>query len=88
MKILAEPIDEIVKFTKGKAHPNPYKFRFTDEEHRNHEIKIDKIITVTESKLAGIQSIIYLCQSEIDGVAMLYELKYLVTDCKWILYKI
>ena len=85
MKILAEPIDAIVKFTKGKVHPVPYKFRFTDEEQRNHEIKIDKIITVTESKLAGIQSDIYLCQGGIDGVARLYELKNLVTDCIWIL---
>jgi hypothetical protein len=87
MKILSEPIDAIVKFTKGKEHPVPYKFRYADKEQRNHEVRIDKIITVTESKLGGIRSIIYLCQSKIDGVAMLYELKYLISDCRWELYK-
>lgn len=87
MKILSEPIDAIVKFTKGKGHPVPYKFRYADKEQLNHEIKIDKIVTITELKLAGIRSIIYLCQSKIDGIEMLYELKYLISDCKWELYK-
>jgi uncharacterized protein YbjQ (UPF0145 family) len=30
---------------------------------------------------------VYLCQSEVDGVAKLYELKYLISDCRWELYK-
>ena len=86
MKILAEPIDAIVKF-KGKEKPTPYKFRYSDKDENYHEIKIDKILMVEETKLAGIKSIIYLCQSEIEGVAKLYELKYIISDYRWELYK-
>jgi len=86
MKILAEPIDAIVKF-KGKEKPTPYKFRYSDKDEVYHEIKIDKILMVEETKLAGIKSIIYLCQSEIQGVAKLYELKYIISDYRWELYK-
>lgn len=86
MKILAEPIDAIVKF-KGKEKPAPYKFRYSDKEEVYHEIKIDKILMVEEIKLAGVKSIIYLCQSEIEGVTKLYELKYLISDYRWELYK-
>ncbi len=86
MKILAEPIDAIVKFI-GKDKPMPYKFRYADKEGLYHEIKIDKIIMVEEIKLAGIRAIVYCCQSSFSGEMRLYELKYLIADCRWELYK-
>lgn len=86
MKIVAEPIDAVVKF-KGKEKPTPYKFRYTDKEEICHEVKVDKILTVEETKLAGIRSIKYLCQSEIDGIVKRYELKYIISDYRWELYK-
>ncbi|MGI6727878.1 MAG: hypothetical protein ACOX4P_04895 [Anaerovoracaceae bacterium] len=87
MKILAEPIDTIVRF-KGKDKPKPYKFRYSDQDAVNHEIKIDKILKVEEIKIAGIKAYVYLCQSEIDGICKLYELKYFISECRWELYKI
>lgn len=42
---------------------------------------------IEETKVAGIKAFVYLCQSEVDGVAKLYELKYLISDCRWELYK-
>lgn len=86
MKILAEPIDAVVKF-KGKEKPIPYKFRYSDREEIIHEVKVDKILMSEETKLAGIRAYIYLCQSSIDGITKLYELKYLINDCRWELYK-
>lgn len=86
MKILAEPIDAVVKF-KGREKPIPYKFRYSDKEETIHEVKVDKILMSEETKLAGIRAYIYLCQSSIDGITKLYELKYLINDCRWELYK-
>lgn len=86
MKILAEPIEAVVRF-KLKEKPIPYKFRYSDKDGIYHEVKIDKILMVEETKLAGIRAIVYLCQSEIEGTAKLYELKYLVSDYRWELYK-
>lgn len=86
MRILSEPIDTIVKF-KGKEKPIPYKFRYADKKEIYHEIKIDKILMIEETKVAGIKAFVYLCQSEVNGIAKLYELKYLISDCRWELYK-
>lgn len=86
MKILAEPIDAIVKF-KGGEKPMPYKFRYCDGDGNSQEVKVDRIITCDESKIAGIRAFIYRCQSEVDGIEKLYELKYIVHDCRWELYK-
>lgn len=86
MKIVAEPIDAIVKF-KGKEKPIPYKFRYVDKDQVYHEIKVDKILTIEEAMLAGIRSIKYLCQSEIGDIIRLYELKYIISDYRWELYK-
>lgn len=86
MKILAEPIDAIVIF-KGKNKPKPFKFKYRDNNEVIHEIRIDKILQEEETKIAGIKAFIYRCQSEIDGVIKVYELKYRIDECKWELYK-
>jgi len=87
MKILSEPIDAIVRF-KGREKPIPYKFRYVDDDEVYQEIKIDKIITIEETKIAGIRSYIYRCQSQIKGVEKIYEIKYIIGECRWELYKI
>jgi hypothetical protein len=86
VKILAEPIDAIVKF-KGKEKPIPYKFRYSDAYGRLHEVKVDRILLCDEIKIAGIRAFVYRCQSLVNGVEKLYELKYIVSDCRWELYK-
>ena len=86
MKICSKPIDAFVKF-KGVEKPSPYKFRYLDEDEVYHEIKIDKVITIEETKIAGINSYVYRCQSQIKGIEKLYEIKYIIGECRWELYK-
>ena len=86
MKILAEPIDAIVKF-KGAERPIPYKFRYNDGDGTPHEVKVDQVLVCDETKLAGIRTLVYRCQSVVNGEAKLYELKYIIQDCRWELYK-
>lgn len=86
MKILSEPIDALVMF-RGKDNPRPHKFRYFDRDSLAHEIKIDKILQIDAKKTAGIRALVYRCQSEIEGIVVLYELKYLIEECRWELYK-
>lgn len=86
MKILAEPIEAAVWF-KSKEKPHPVKFRYCDREGLTRRVNVDKVISVEEVKMAGIRAFVYRCQSEIDGTMKVYELKYLVSDCRWELYK-
>lgn len=86
MKILAEPIEAAVWF-KSKEKPHPVKFRYSDSNGTVRKVNVDKIISIDEIKTAGIRAFVYRCQSEINGSMKLYELKYLVSDCRWELYK-
>ena len=86
MKILAKPIDTIVVFKEAKR-PMPYRFRVTEGDGRVLDIIVDKIFSIDEKKVAGIRSYIYRCQSIVDGIEKNYELKYILDDAKWQLYK-
>ncbi len=87
MKVVAQPIDAIVVF-KGKGHPLPYKFRYTDTYGESRVIYVGKILYVDERRLAGIDMLVYECQSTIDDADIRYQLKYFIVSCRWELYKI
>ncbi|MCF0150668.1 MAG: hypothetical protein HUJ80_04575 [Firmicutes bacterium] len=87
MRLVARPIDAIVIF-RGGEKPLPYKFRYTDDSGENREITVGKIILIEQVSIAGARSLVYDCQSLIDDIERRYQLKYMMTECKWILYKI
>ena len=87
MKVVAKPIDAIVVF-RGKNKPLPYKFRYTENGGESREVVVDRIILVEEQRIAGSKSLIYDCQSDIDDYERRYQLKYIIGDCRWELYKI
>lgn len=87
MKIVAKPVRMIAVFWPNEK-PIPYKFKLKEENGEYTTIKIDKIIYSHKSKIAGIETIIYACQSVIDGIEKRYELKYILATCRWELYKI
>ncbi len=43
---------------------------------------------IEESKMAGVRAFIYSCQSIIKNEEKRYELKYIVAECRWELYKV
>lgn len=86
MKVLMKPIEMIAWFTE-QGVPNPVKYRTTLDDETKVSIKVDRIITRDEEKLAGNRMLIYRCQSMICGIERLYELKYEINSCKWFLYK-
>ena len=87
MKVLARFIDTIVVF-RGENRPLPYKFRYKDDKGQSRELYVGKILLVEEQKVAGTRSFIYECQSEMDGEDRRYQLRYIVPECRWMLYKI
>jgi len=85
MKIVAKEIEMICHFSKKGITPLKFKYQCEDGDK---VIKVDKVISRTSEKLCGNIAIIFDCQSVIDGVEKLYQLKYLVSDMKWLLFKI
>lgn len=87
MKVLALPI-EMISYTNNKGDINPIRFRLQVENEPMQVIKIDKVIVKGVEKFAGNIMIVYKCQSLIDDATKLFEIKYEVATCKWVLYKI
>ena len=87
MKVLALPI-EMVSYTDNKGDIKPIRFRIQIGDEPIQVIKIDKVIVKETEKLAGNIMIVYKCQSLIDDTIKLFELKYELGTCRWILFKI
>jgi hypothetical protein len=86
MKVVCKPIDVIAWFEKdGKIHPIKFRIR---EDDFNQVIVIQKIRVVKTEKLAGNLMYVFECESEINGIIKIYEIKYEMATCKWILFKI
>lgn len=87
MKVIAKQI-EMVAWTDTKGNINPVRFKITNEDKSNSVVKIDKVICVEKEKLAGNNMLAFKCQSVINGLDKLYEIKYELSSCSWILFKI
>ena len=87
MKIIAKPI-EVVSWTDTKGNVNPVRFKITNDDESISVVKIDKVITVEKEKLAGNNMLVYKCQSVVNGADKMYEIKYELSTCKWMLFKI
>jgi len=87
MKVLALPI-EVISYTDNKGAIRPIRFRMQIDDELMQVIKIDKVLVKETEKLAGNIMIVYKCQSLIDNVIKLFEIKYEISTCKWILFKI
>lgn len=85
MKVVAKPI-EVIAWFKTDGVPKPLRFRINDNDSKI-VIKVDRIVQTDTEKLAGNQMIVFRCQSLINDVTKVYELKYELKTCKWILYK-
>jgi len=87
MKVLAQPI-EVISYTDSKGDIRPLRFRLQIEDEPLKVIKIDKIIFKQLEKFAGNPMLMFRCQSFEENVERVFEIKYELNTCKWILYKI
>lgn len=87
MKVVAQPI-EVISYTNDKGDVRPLRFRLQMENLAVRVIKIDKVILKETEKLAGNLMIVFRCESIINSTVRLFEIKYDLKTCKWMLYKI
>lgn len=86
MKVYMKPVKMIAWFTENGVL-TPVRYQMLDENKENITINIDRVMQREEEKLAGNRMMIFKCQSMIDGMERLYELKYELGSCKWYLFK-
>ena len=87
MKVVAKPI-EVISWTDLNGNMNPIRFKITKEDESSSVVKINKVISMDKEKLAGNIMLVFKCQSVINEIERLYEIKYELSTCKWMLFKI
>lgn len=71
--------------TRGKLHP--LRIRFEGEDHALHRMDIDRVVSVQEVALVGVEAIIFLCRA-MDGERFrLFELRYNIRSHDWLLLR-
>ena len=86
MKVLSQNIEVICHFDKvGKIKPIRFKI---EEDSGCKVIKIEKIITTDLQKQCGNRVYVFTCMVVIDGIQKICEIKYIIEDCRWLLFKI
>jgi hypothetical protein len=87
MKIVEKKVEMLAWFTKDGI-TSPIRFRLLEENSTLNVINVNKIIFREKEKIAGKDAIVFNCQSSIDGIDKLYQLKYEINTRAWILFKI
>ncbi|PRR79004.1 hypothetical protein [Clostridium vincentii] len=75
MKVMAKPIEMITWFTEDGA-PKPVRFKIKNLDESVTVINVDKVLFKDFEKLAGNKMLLFRCQSIINDIDRIYELKY------------
>jgi hypothetical protein len=86
MKVVSKDIEAVIWFSKDGIIP--LRFKYENDSGENVIVKVDKIISKTKERLCGNEAWLFDCQSEIDGVIKLFQLKFFISECRWLLWKI
>jgi len=73
MKVVAKNIEVIAYFTENGEYQT---------------IKIEKVVDTKLERLCGNNAKVFTCQSNIDGIVKIYEIKFIIESSNWILFKI
>ncbi|MDO4331200.1 MAG: hypothetical protein Q4C58_00745 [Eubacteriales bacterium] len=65
----------------------PMGFRYEDEEHQIHSIKVNRVICREKLNLAGIREIKIICGACFGETERLLELRYSVDSQQWRIYQ-
>lgn len=87
MKVVAKPV-EVVAWFSQKGEPNPVRLRITNQDETYSVIKVDKVKLKEKEGFMGSVTYVFECQSIVNGVLKPFQLKYELSTCKWMLWKI
>ena len=80
------PVD-VISICSAGGEIRPLRIRLEDEEHQLLRIDIDEVISVKSIQYVGIEAQIFLCRATVQGMRMLFELKYTIRTHSWCLMR-
>ncbi|MBZ9624909.1 hypothetical protein G9F71_018865 [Clostridium sp. FP2] len=85
MKVVVKPIEVVAWFDKsGKIHP--VRFRIENDDNTFETIAIGRVLKIDLEKLTGNYIQVFTCQSSIDGIGKIYEIKFELKSSRWSLH--
>jgi hypothetical protein len=85
MKIIAKPVEMVCEFNRtGEVVLNIFRI---EGKNGPEVVQVDRVLRCEEEKLAGNKMLKFLCESEIHGKIRIYEIKYELLTCKWVLFR-
>lgn len=79
---------DMICLSSSDGDITPLKFRIKEGGGEPRIVKIDRIISRKEEKIAGNRMLIFTVQSDMDGIERVFEMKYEIQSFKWYLYKL
>ena len=65
----------------------PLRFRFEDDGHAVHTVRIDEVADCRHVEYLGIETFVFLCKASGDGAERMFELRYTVRTHRWVLFR-
>ena len=87
MKAVYANLDMIAVFRYGEV-PRPHRFRYVGRDGNRIEIKVDKVVMHEVKDYNTSKDVIYRCSSVLEGREILYEIKLIGRELRWVLWKI
>lgn len=88
MKVVAKQI-EMIAYFKEDGEIEPIKFRMDmDNKSITKVIKISKIIDSKLEKFCGNKMKVFTCSGIVDNEERIFEIKFDIEKCTWMLFKI
>lgn len=87
MKVLMKSVD-MISLSSRDGDIRPLKFRVQEDTGESRIVRIDRVLSKKEEKIAGNRMLVFTVQSIIDGTERIYEMKYEFQTSRWYLYKL
>lgn len=86
MKVLMKPVDMIcINSREGRL--TPLRFKWSEDGGDTRVIRIGRVLSCKEEKLAGNRMLVYVVESQLDDTERVFEMKYELSTMKWFLFK-
>lgn len=85
MKVINKTIEMIALFKDGE--PRPIRLRINDEMGELKVYRIEQILSKGIKKVDNQNVWVFNCLIIINGMKRLCEIRYILSETKWVLYK-
>ena len=86
MQALNMPI-EMISVCAVDGEIRPLRFRYEDDYHKLHIVRVNEVMVAKELNYVGVQSYLYVCKAFINDREIMFELRYEVKTHRWVLFR-